>query len=372
MPEMVPHGTLDFRELAEWGYEPADLFVFSSNINPYGPPPSVIRTVADSIDGATIALYPDRLSLRLREKLAEHHGIPPESILVGNGTADILFLLAVVFLRGKKVAILSPTFGEYANAANVVGVNADQIAIPGWRRRADGTYHPYEGQTTRQSEVARTARALGELAPDVVFICNPNSPTGEHWTPSEVETLMAAAPQALWIIDEAYRAFAPEPWSATSWCLERKMVVLHSMTKDFALGGLRLGYAAAPPGIVAALADAQPPWNVNALAQIAGEACMNELEWRKETTARLRKDTQDLRSGLTDLGYAPRPTTANYMLVPVADPADLRQTLLGRKIVVRDCTSFGLPSFIRLATQRPKDNQFLLDTLADLAQPNEI
>lgn len=360
MPEMVPHGTLDFGELAEWGYQPEDLIVFSSNINPYGPPSSVVQAVADSISPHKLASYPDRLSLALRQVLADHHHVPADAILVGNGTADIMWLLALVFMRGKRVGILSPTFGEYANAAHVVGVEADLVSIPGWHQRSDHTFEPDD------STLSDTITALSELSPDVIFLCNPNSPTGEHLTPQEVESLLDSVPNALWIIDEAYTAFTPEPWSATQWCLDRNIIVLHSMTKDFALGGLRLGYAAARPELIQRMVESQPPWNVNAIAQIAGIACMEELVWRKESVATLRRDTERLRHGLMNLGFSPRSTTTNYMLVPVSDPSALRNRLLAHRIVVRDCTSFGLPTFIRLATQRPEDNQLLLGALVEV------
>ncbi len=365
MPQMVPHGTLDYGELAEWGLRPDELIVFSSNINPYGPPPSVVQAVAGQIDASALSSYPDRLSRELRQALAGHHGVPAESILVGNGTADIMWLLAVLFLRGKRTAILSPTFGEYANAANVVGVDALLVSAPGWRKYEDQTFAPDD------SGLDETIDELRRLAPDVVFACNPNSPTGEHRSPQEMEALLGSLPGALWIVDEAYAAFTPQPWSATPWSQERNVIVLHSMTKDFALGGLRLGYAAAHPEIIARMADAQPPWNVNSLAQIAGKACMQELAWRTETLRVLRQDTDRLRAGLMGIGLEPRSTTTNYFLVPMADPASLRRRLMKRKIVVRDCTSFGLPSFIRLATQRPEDNQRLLHALAELRATDE-
>ena len=359
MPQIVPHGTLDYGELADLDVTPQELIVFSSNINPYGPPASVVRLVAESINASALSLYPDRLSRELRQALAQHHQVPPQAVLVGNGTADILWLLAVLFLRGKRVSVLSPTFGEYENAATLVGVEPHLVEYPGWRRQSDSSFVPDD------STLADTARALAESAPDVVYVCNPNSPTGEHLSPPEMELLMDAAPSARWIVDEAYAAFTPRPWSADRWILDRAVVALRSMTKDFALGGLRLGYAVAHPDAIRTMAEAQPPWNVNALAQLAGVACMQELVWREETLASLRRDTDTLRRGLQAIGFAPRPTTTNYFLVPVADAAALRNELLRRRIVVRDCTSFGLPGFIRLATQTPVHNRQLLAALSE-------
>lgn len=365
MPALIPHGTLDYGEIAKWGYRPEDLLVFSSNINPYGPPPSVVQTVADHIDAATLALYPDRLSLDLRRVLAENDGVPEEAIIVGNGTADIMWLLAIVYLRDRRVTVCSPTFGEYGNAANVVGTDIHAVAFPGWQRKSDATYGPAD------TTIEQVAASISASNPDVVFICNPNSPTGEHLTPEQLESLMDGAQDALWIIDEAYYAFTPAPWSAAEWTQYRNLIVLRSMTKDFSLGGLRLGYAIAHPDKVAEMNNYQPPWNVNALAQIAGAGCMQEIEWRDETLAMLRQETANLRMELKKLGYEPHPTTANYFIVPIENPAAFRESLLRHRIVIRDCTSFGLPDYIRIATQTPEHNQVLLETMEKLRDEAE-
>jgi histidinol-phosphate aminotransferase len=137
---------------------------------------------------------------------------------------------------------------------------------------------------------------------------------------------------------------------------------------DFALGVLRSGCKMARPEINTRMAEAQPPWNVNSLAQLAGKACMKEFAWREESLAILRRDTEILHQGLVELGWPPRETTTNYVLVPVRDATALRHVLLQRKIVVRDCTSFGLPRHIRVATQRPHHNLLLLEAMEELAQ----
>ncbi len=360
MPALVPHGTLDYGEIEKWGYRPQDLIIFSSNINPYGPPPAVVQTVADHISASTLALYPDRLSRELRRVIARQDNVPEEAVIVGNGTADIMWLLAIVYLRNRNVTVCSPTFGEYANAANVVGTDVRVVAIPGWAQSEDGSFTPSDHSA---EDVAAEIRSTDA---DVVFICNPNSPTGEQFTATKIGTLMDAAPDALWIIDEAYFAFTPEPWTAATWTQTQNLIVLRSMTKDFALGGLRLGYAIAHPDKIAEMNNYQPPWNVNALAQIAGVACFDELDWRNDTMATLRQQTSKLRAGMEKLGYAPRPTTTNYFITPITNPAGFRQHLLSYRIVIRDCTSFGLPDYVRIATQSPEHNQVLLETLQQM------
>jgi histidinol-phosphate/aromatic aminotransferase/cobyric acid decarboxylase-like protein len=181
--------------------------------------------------------------------------------------------------------------------------------------------------------------------------------------PDALEMLYAAAPAALWIVDEAYLEFMAEPVSSVPWIERGNWLVLRSMTKDFALGGLRLGYAVGTPALIGPLQQAQSPWNTNSVAQMAGAACMDQLAWRQATLAQLRADCDKLCNDLRATGYVPLPTTANYFLVPVANPAALRAALLQQRMVIRDCTSFGLPDHIRIAAQRPDENQRLVAAL---------
>jgi histidinol-phosphate aminotransferase len=200
----------------------------------------------------------------------------------------------------------------------------------------------------------------------VVFICNPNNPTGHHLTPHELLALHAAAPQALWVVDEAYAEFAPHPWSAARWLEPGQWLILRSLTKDFALGGLRLGYALAAPALIEQMARAQSPWNVNGLAQVAAVAALQQQSWRNQSLARLRQDCAELQAHLRQIGFRPLVTTTNYFLLPVADPTATRSALLRERLMVRDCTSFGLPHYIRIATQLPEQNALLVAALARL------
>jgi histidinol-phosphate aminotransferase len=363
MVEMVEHGTLNYEELLVYGYTPGDLIVFSSNVNPYGPPPAVTAALHREIDRDAISRYPDRLSLDLRSRLATHHGVPENAIIVGNGTADLMWLLAFLFLRGKRVVIFSPTFGEYRNIVNLAGGQWQPVCHPGWVRQPDGVYTPFD------TGVEEATAALAAQQAEVVFLCNPNNPTGQHWTEDVVQRFYEAAPRALWVIDEAYTEFTPSPWSAVGWHARGNVIALRSMTKDFSLGGLRLGYAVAPAELVVQMQHAQPPWNVNALAQIAGITALEQLAWRRETMARLRRECASLQQALVERGFAPMETTTNYFLTPVTDAAQVRKQLLAQRLMVRDCTSFGLPRYIRIATQRPEQNRVLVEALARLRLP---
>jgi histidinol-phosphate/aromatic aminotransferase/cobyric acid decarboxylase-like protein len=357
----IPHGTLDYAEVAALGVRPDDLLVFSSNINPYGPPPAVVAALSAVLTPALVARYPDRLCLDLRARLAAYHQVPEGAILVGNGTADILWLIGLLHMQQRRITVLAPTFGEYENVAALMAAPVTRVSHPGWQQQADGTYRPGE------NAVERCAQAVHAAQPEVVFVCNPNNPTGHLLRPDELEQLYAAAPAALWIMDEAYLEFVAQPVSSVPWIERGNWLVLRSMTKDFALGGLRLGYVAGAPALIEPLQQAQSPWNTNSLAQLAGIACMDQLTWRAMTMAQLRADGAALCEDLRAAGFAPLPTTVNYFLTPAADPAALRAALLQRRMVIRDCTSFGLPGYIRIAPQRPDANRRLVAALAEVS-----
>jgi histidinol-phosphate aminotransferase len=357
MAQLLTHGTLDYAEVAALGFRPEELIVFSSNINPYGPPPAVVEAVQGAMTGELIARYPDRLSLDLRRALAAHHGVPEGALLVGNGTADILWLVALLYAARQRVVVMEPTFGEYVNAVTLVEAEVKKVCHPGWVTKA-GRYAP--GATT----LVATVEALARLSPKVVFICNPNNPTGHYLSPDELQALHAGAPDALWVVDEAYAEFAAEPWSAIRWIEQGRWLILRSLTKDFALGGLRLGYAVASPDLITPLQQAQSPWNVNAVAQVAGQVALTQTAWCAETLARLRQDTANLCAALRHQGFYPLPTTTNYFLMLVPNPPVTRATLLQERLMVRDCTSFGLPDYIRIATQLPAQNALLVEALA--------
>ena len=144
------------------------------------------------------------------------------------------------------------------------------------------------------------------------------------------------------------------------------MLVLGSLTKEYALAGLRLGYAVGSPEVLAALRCARPPWSVNTLAQAAGIAALQDTVHLAHCLARIAQAKHDLMVGLGALGLAPIPSTTHFFLIRVGHGASCRQALLRRGILVRDCASFGLPEYIRVATRRPEENARLLAALEEL------
>ena len=342
------HGALDYAELAEWGLAPDTVLDFSVNSNPYGPSP----TVREALAGVPLDRYPDRECLRLRHALASEMGVPAESIVVGNGTAGLLWLLGLAFLRlHDSVLILGPTFGEYARISTLLGARVDTM-----KARAE------QGFTLDPEDVSTQ---VGDRNPRLVFVCNPNNPTGTLLANATIHRWSSDHPETLFVVDEAYLSFVGDIDSALA-CGAGNLLVLRSMTKDYALAGLRLGYAAGPPQLIRALSSVRPPWSVNAFAQAAGLAALIDKAHLLRTLAALAVASSALRHGLERRGYHPHPSALHYFLLPVGSGSEWRRSLLPHGILVRDCASFGLPEYVRIASRRPEDNARLLAALDEI------
>jgi len=340
------HGSAQARELEALNIDPTKLIDFSSNINPHGPAPAVVEAVR----AAQFAAYPDPDCLVLRRALAAQHSVDVEQIIVGNGTAELIWLLAFAHLvPGDSVAILGPTFGEYARAAGLCSVSVEML-----RAKASKDF---------VVDVEAVERLLRHK-PTLFFICNPNNPTGSILPLDVIERWSIENPYTLFVVDEAYIDFVPNMQSALT-LSAHNVLVLRSMTKVHALAGLRIGYALGSKKVIHALRQVQPPWSVNALAQAAGVAAIEATDFAQKSLGRLARDAAELRTALTMVGYAPLPGVTPYFLVDVGDGAALRSKLLEHELMVRDCASFGLPQYVRISTQLVEQNVRLVKVLKD-------
>ncbi len=340
------HGAFDYDELRQLGYSPDEVIDFSVNSNPYGPPPGVREATAR----VPLDRYPDRECIALREKLAARHHVEIENIVVGNGTAELLLLVALAFLRpGDRVTIPDVTFSEYERVASIAGAAVQSL-----------TWMPENGHAFFDPQVQMQDAAARFAGVRLVFLCNPNNPDGTHLPASWIiEHWLAKHPETLFVIDEAYANFLLEPESAIEQ-MPPNLIAVRSLTKDYALAGLRLGYAVGHPEIIEAVCRVRPAWNVNGLAQAAGLAVLDQDSWLRETVHQLHDDKRQLVTGLRSLGLEPLPSSVHYFLLNVGDGAAFRSKLLQHKIMVRDCASFGLPEYVRIATRTPEDNAKLL------------
>ena len=373
---------------------------FSASINPLGPPPCVWEAMS-SVD---LSVYPDPDCLALQEALSATLGVPPQCITIGNGSTELIHLLARACLsEGDEALILSPTFGEYEVACRLTGA----IVAPLYAAESRGF----------QWDMDSTCRLIRLKKPRLVFLCNPNNPTGVYLPRSDVFKLAEATGEySLLVVDEAYIAFTQDRVDETALGLLDlgNVVVLRSMTKDYALTGLRLGYGVAPEEVSRLLSAFQPGWSVNALAQAAGLAALSDSEHLDAARECVRQgkaylerelkalslkvtpsaanfllvdvgDAAGVRTELLDaarecvrhgkaylerelqaLSLKVTPSAANFLLVDVGDAAGVRTELLCKGVCVRDCTSFGLPRHIRVGVRTIPDCQRLVQGLMEV------
>lgn len=342
------HGSPDYEELEKLGIPPGSIVDFSVGFNPLGALPGL----ADKLAGVPVDKYPDSRATELRNALAGKLKVRSENIIAGNGSSELMWLCALAYFGpGDRVLLLEPVFGEYETACRVAGSQPVKLKLspPNFKPMADTIIN-----AARQHRV----RAM--------FLCNPNNPTGNYLSRDEVEAILDGLPECLLILDEAYVSFTDSPWPSEDLIQGGNVIILRSMTKDYGLAGLRLGYALAGPGIISNLRRVCPPWNVNSLAQRAGLLVLEDDGHLRRGREAVREATSFLFRELAKLGLSPLPSQANFFLVKVGQAAALRQALLQRGILVRDCSSFGLPEYIRLAARPLPDCEKLISALKDM------
>jgi len=353
--EICPHGGLNQTELKVMGLTPDSVLDFSVCTNPFMPPPG-IKKVADTI---AVSRYPDSEATEFRQCLSQKLGVPPDNILAGSGAVELIRLIALTyFSRGDSVLILEPTFGEYEVACQIVGAGV----VKQWGRE-DENFAP---------RIEEMVSLIRQHHPRGIFICNPNNPTGQYLARQEVEKILDACGDGLLVLDEAYVAFVDKIWSSIDLIDRGNVVIVRSMTKDYALAGLRLGYAMASEEIINALRRVCPPWNVNAVAQKAGVIALDNTEYLE----RCRPEIQQAKHFLTDelhrLGFVLVPSDTHFFLVRAASASSLRTALLRHGILVRDCTSFGLPGYVRISARTIPECHRLIAAIQAIRDKGEL
>ncbi len=346
------HGALNYNELESLGITPETVLDFSSNINPFGPPHEILKALED-IKSKDISSYPDRDSSELRIALTQKLGVCKEQIVVGNGTAELIWLLAFTFVKpGDKVLILSPTFGEYERCIALMGGLVEHV-------KADS-------KDNFKFNIESINQALKELKPELCFICNPNNPTGSLIFVEQIGKLAKENPNTGFIIDEAYLSFLIKARSVINFALPN-IIILRSMTKNFSIAGLRLGYAVGPKDLIAAISGVRPAWNVNRLAQIAGLTAIRQNDFIISSVNKIQSCKEKLVADLELLGYSIVPSSTHYFIMKVGNAKRFRSTLLKKyQIQVRDCSSFGIPSYVRISTQKQENNDRLIHAIKEM------
>jgi len=352
----VVHGGVHEAELEALGIGPEEVLDFSTGINPLGPPPAVRTALQD----VPIGRYPDPSAIRLRRAIGAVLGVSPDEVLVGNGASELIMLVALAYFRPRRrVLILGPTYGEYERVTRLMG--AWPVVI----------HRDVEDPTAW--DPGAVDRTLADSRPHAVFICNPNNPTGHRFDHSDIRRWVRRYPDTLFVVDESYAGLAGGSdflWQAQS--LPANLIVVRSLTKDYGLAGLRLGYAVASIPVIAHLGRCQTPWSVNVVAQGAGLVVFTDPTvpvWLRQAVRRLQELSDSLRRALVSAGFRVLPTATPFFLVHVGNATRVRQTLLrDHRILVRDCTSFGLPAWVRVMPGLQEANLRLVRALTEVRE----
>jgi histidinol-phosphate/aromatic aminotransferase/cobyric acid decarboxylase-like protein len=339
------HGGPDHAELAALGLAAADVIDFSVNVNPYGPAPAV----AEAARRADVSRYPDPRADAVRAALAARWRVDPDGVLFAHGAAELLWDLARHVARcGERALLLEPAFSEFRAALAASGAGAVE-----WR--------PGPGRGLAV-DLAAVSGALARSGARAAYLAAPTSPAGLAVPAADLARLARAHPDVQLVLDESFLALSDRHADADV-PLPANVARVRSLTKEHAIPGLRVGYLLADPGLVAALHAARPAWSTSAPAQAAAIAALAEERFVAESRCRLAADREALRQGLARLGLEALPSVAPYLLFHAGDAGALRRRLLARRILVRDCASFGLPGFIRVAARPESDREVLLASL---------
>ncbi|MFW6337539.1 MAG: pyridoxal phosphate-dependent aminotransferase [Alkalispirochaetaceae bacterium] len=345
------HGGIQTHDLERLGLRRDQLLDFSVGTNPYPPPSSVVEAARS----VPIEAYPDSRARRLQEALAALLGLDSRQISVVNGTSQALWLIALAFLRpGDEVLTFPPTYGDYRTVSTIMGARTTEL-----RTRSEDEFVP-------DLEVA--SRLIRERPVRVIWLCNPNNPTSTYLSREELEPLLETCRQqdTLLVLDEAYASFSPKRFSTEELIDRYPLLLMRSMTKDFNLNALRLGYIAASAGIAEIIDRVQPPWSVNTPAEEAGLMALQELDYYRRSWKKTAELTESLGVAIEKIGFKRYPVGCNFQLFEGPLELDLAEKLWKRGIKIRDCSSFGLPGFFRIGTSGRSDNDRLTAAIAEI------
>ena len=312
----------------------------TSNLHPHGPHPAVIEAARS----AELGRYPEPDPAVLRGEVALSIGVSRDQVLITAGATEAIHLaLRAVLGPGDACTLFTPAFGEYERAALAAGFNVERhAAIP-----PDFAPPP-----------ADPPRAL------LTMIANPSSPAGVYLDESVIRRVLRVA-RGVTLVDAVYEPFVEDAWDANKLVRDGlPVLVVQSFTKLHAIPGLRVGYVAGPAPLLGRLAELQPTWSVSAPAIEAAHAAL-PLEAERRAVAREVAETREaMHDFFAARGIVVSPARANFVLAQVGDARALRAALLHRDVEVRDCTSFGLPDWVRIATPPAAELLRLLDALA--------
>jgi histidinol-phosphate aminotransferase len=343
-------------ELArEYGLDPTAIVKLASNENPLGMPQSAQTAIAQAVAG--LGRYPDAAGFDLKAALSERYGVPQSWLTLGNGSNDILEIVAHALLEpGTSVVYSQHAFVVYRLATQARG--ARHIMVP-----ARDLGHDLSAM-------------LEAIAPDtrLVYIANPNNPTGTFLPGDAIEHFLAQiaarhGSRVTVVLDEAYNEYLEPGLRFDSVALVRKypnLLVSRTFSKAYGLAGLRVGFAVAQPALTDLLNRVRQPFNVNSLAQVAAIAALRDTDFLARSFEVNRDGKRQLQAAFDQLGLTYVPSYANFVLVKVGDAAHINLELLKRGVIVRPVAGDGLPEWLRVSIGLPAENARFISALTEI------
>jgi histidinol-phosphate aminotransferase len=340
-------------------YHVEEVAKLGSNENPFGASPKVLAAIASAIP--SVALYPDPFCNDLRAALSERFHVPPERLVFGNGSDDLIAVAVETFLSpGDEVLTLSPSYGLHVIFTQSFGARIRAIPLlPDYSFDTDGFL------------AALTPRTR------MIMFSNPSNPVGSSMSANDMQRLLAAVPSNTMIFfDEAYYEYgaAENSYPPFFEMLEKSplpWLVLRTFSKAYSLAGLRLGYAIGSDASLVSLMDrVRGPFNVNRLAQAAALAALDDTAFVEDCISQTRRERERVRRALNDLGYQPAPSLANFLFFDAReDASDLAKRLLPHGVIVKAWRETGFTNHIRVSIGSPRHNDQFLTALRNAAQP---
>ena len=339
----------------EYGLNPELICKLASNENPFGPSPKAIAAGVHTLK--TAHLYPDGSCYELRHKISEKRGISPESILVGNGSNELIELLGHLFLRpGLEVVMGSQAFIVYKLVTRLFGATPVEVPMRNF------------GHDTEAMLAAVNSRTR------MLFVASPNNPTGVDNSEADLLALVDQLPEhVILCLDEAYAEYlerAPDLTAAIR--AGRKVICLRTFSKIYGLGGLRIGYAYTAPELVDLLHRVRQPFNVNSIAQAAAAAALDDEVFVSMCCEENEKGRKLLCEGLGALGFETMGGAANFVLSRVGDSVACFEALQKCGVIVRPLGGYGMSEYVRVTIGRQEENQRLLDSLSNLLESGKV
>jgi len=334
---------------------PTRLVELGSNENPYGPSPKAKQAIVDALAG--LHIYPDPLGGDLKRALAVKHGVDTANLLLGNGTHELLMQFAQVFAGpGDEVVASKYGFAVYALAAQAAGATL---------RLASALSR--DAAMPRGHDLDALRAAIGPRT-KLIYLANPNNPTGTWFGDKAFEDFLAGVPEhVLVVVDEAYAEFVEAPEYASALALTAKypnLVVTRTFSKAYALAGLRIGYAVAHPQLIAVMERVRESFNVNALGLAAAEAALADAAHLAASVAGNREQRQALAEALRARGLVVSPSQTNFLLVEFGDAtARIEAALVERGVILRPMGGYGLGDCLRITVGTADENARLLAAL---------